>query len=65
LLFELVFFTLVDTSVLVCHQFCNAVEEETNNLEAFLFTIEIYACFCLFQLVQASPEVKERRGEER
>jgi hypothetical protein len=44
--------------------FCNAVEEETNNLlKPFLFTIEIYACFCLFQLVQASPEVKERRGE--
>lgn len=48
--------------------FCNAVEEEeeTNNLlKRFLFTIEIYACFCLLQLVQASPEVKERTGQER
>jgi hypothetical protein len=50
---------------LVCQQFCNAVEEETNNLlKRFSSPLKyIYACFCLFQLVQASPQVQERRGE--
>jgi len=61
-------FALVDGSVLVCQQFCNAVEEETNNLlKPFSSPLKY---ICLFLFVPAGvgfsrSKGEERRGEER